>query len=636
MFLCIETGRWHEISRAIMEGKMKRILLSVFVLCLLATGLQAEDGDLVIEGKAVTGAVNIEGGTLEIPRSTTLPAACKIGDIYMDTNAPSGQRCYLCESTNVWVLQADGAGRTATIVVAANGSSAISKAQADYVCDGTTDEAEIETAINALPSVGGRVVLLEGKYNIDTTIDLASNMILEGQGIATKIVATADMLGMLAVSSKTNVIIKNMLIDGNNAATFENGIGICKISSADYITIEEVHIQNSLKGGIWINGSSHITVRGCVVSDINKGGAVGYSGIRCCKTDNFIITENYIVTGGAGLGIGLCCPRNGIVTNNYIKGPFDAARGGIWIGHFYQDAYNVQISDNIIDNVDKSHYGIAFIGGYINGYDLSHVQISDNIIMNAFRGIGGPTERNTNGIISDVQIHDNIVSDSTWGIYFSCSGVMENFSVENNLLSDNINSIFISPAIDHTLIVTKSGNVGIGATSPNEKLTVEGSLSLDEITAPSATAGYGKVYVKSTDSKLYFKTDTGTEYDLTSGGGAVPTLRAPELNDSSDPILLVTAELQNTILSNINSVGPDEWDFPPRTEGWNFIFIKEADQNVTLDPYGTESWWFRVNDMPYVAHGYGVPIYNNTPGRSTVTCFSTESGVYCTGDSGWE
>ena len=45
-------------------------------------------------------------------------------------------------------------------------------------------------------------------------------------------------------------------------------------------------------------------------------------------------------------------------------------------------------------------------------------------------------------------------------------------------------------------VYTTSGNVGIGTSGPNEKLTVEGVLSLDEISAPSATSGYGKLYVK--------------------------------------------------------------------------------------------------------------------------------------------
>lgn len=71
----------------------------------------------------------------------------------------------------------------------------------------------------------------------------------------------------------------------------------------------------------------------------------------------------------------------------------------------------------------------------------------------------------------------------------------------------------------HMVFVDASTNeVGIGASTPNEVLTVEGAISLDEITAPAATAGYGKLYVKSSDSLLYFKDDGGTEYNLTAGG----------------------------------------------------------------------------------------------------------------------
>ncbi|CAN0338391.1 unnamed protein product, partial [Chrysoparadoxa australica] len=48
------------------------------------------------------------------------------------------------------------------------------------------------------------------------------------------------------------------------------------------------------------------------------------------------------------------------------------------------------------------------------------------------------------------------------------------------------------------------GNVGVGDTNPIEHLTVGGVTALKETTAPSATTNYGKLYVKSSDSKLYF------------------------------------------------------------------------------------------------------------------------------------
>ena len=47
------------------------------------------------------------------------------------------------------------------------------------------------------------------------------------------------------------------------------------------------------------------------------------------------------------------------------------------------------------------------------------------------------------------------------------------------------------------------GNVGIGTTAPNEKLTVAGAISItDGITAPSATSGYAKIYVDTADGDL--------------------------------------------------------------------------------------------------------------------------------------
>jgi hypothetical protein len=61
-----------------------------------------------------------------------------------------------------------------------------------------------------------------------------------------------------------------------------------------------------------------------------------------------------------------------------------------------------------------------------------------------------------------------------------------------------------------------SGNVGFGTPSPNEQLTLDGVLSLDErIMEPSATGGYGKLYVTKSNSHLYFMDDSGSKYDIT-------------------------------------------------------------------------------------------------------------------------
>ncbi|PCH98704.1 MAG: hypothetical protein COB85_01050, partial [Bacteroidetes bacterium] len=64
------------------------------------------------------------------------------------------------------------------------------------------------------------------------------------------------------------------------------------------------------------------------------------------------------------------------------------------------------------------------------------------------------------------------------------------------------------------------GNVGIGTTTPDGLLDVEGGgIYISEIAAPATpNTGKGVLYEK-TDGKLYFKNDGGSELDLTQGGG---------------------------------------------------------------------------------------------------------------------
>lgn len=73
-------------------------------------------GGTMSGGVTFAGVNNFTSATLRIPNSTTLPGTCTVGDQYMDTDATSGQRYYLCESTNTWVKQGDGGGGGSLVV----------------------------------------------------------------------------------------------------------------------------------------------------------------------------------------------------------------------------------------------------------------------------------------------------------------------------------------------------------------------------------------------------------------------------------------------------------------------------------------------------------------------------------------
>src|SRR5690554_2584980 len=69
----------------------------------------------------------------------------------------------------------------ATLTVAASDSTELSKTQADYVCDGVDDQAEIQAALAALPE-GGKVILTDGTFNCAGVIAPPAGTTLSGQG----------------------------------------------------------------------------------------------------------------------------------------------------------------------------------------------------------------------------------------------------------------------------------------------------------------------------------------------------------------------------------------------------------------------------------------------------------------------
>jgi len=107
----------------------------------------------------------------------------------------------------------------ASFVVAAYNSS--DNENADFVCDGTDDQVEINDAIDNLSAIGGSIYLREGTYVLSDNIVISkSNVALMGTGASTVIKIkdnkNANMRAIYA-SSKSNLLIQNICIDGNNA-----------------------------------------------------------------------------------------------------------------------------------------------------------------------------------------------------------------------------------------------------------------------------------------------------------------------------------------------------------------------------------------------------------------------------------
>lgn len=172
----------------------------------------------------------------------------------------------------------------ATCVIAASDSSERSKASADHVCDGEGDQEQINVAIKSLPEAGGRVMLMEGTYDIRRVegqlggvLIERSNVVLEGQGASTKLVqAPAQETNVIRIIGPGvgHIVIRNLYVDANRDAN-PIGEGDPNVSHARFefcgikafcarpggggepchnITIENCYVMNARRLGIMLEG----------------------------------------------------------------------------------------------------------------------------------------------------------------------------------------------------------------------------------------------------------------------------------------------------------------------------------------------------------------------------------------------
>lgn len=180
-------------------------------------------------------------------------------------------------------------------------------ADCDYLCDGTDDQEEINAAIQALPSGGGEVVVLDGTYNITAAIVVSKeNVKLSGNGPSTVLKRMWDSSTQEGIiyAVKDGCQVENFHIDGNKANyTSANNSGILLLGD-----------NNIVKGNICSNNYSGIALTDAnssiIAENICKN---NYDGINLYGEGN-TITGN--VCDNNENGIFVSNGRNNAVTGN--------------------------------------------------------------------------------------------------------------------------------------------------------------------------------------------------------------------------------------------------------------------------------------------------------------------------------
>jgi len=219
------------------------------------------------------------------------------------------------EGTLGQIMQSQGPGvvetwepnpSSATLVVAA--SDSLHPERADYQCDGTADDVEIQAAITALPAGGGKVVLLEGLFTVsgDGTkcLFVPSNVHIQGQGGATtvKLAANQDcaifMNTGIAGAGNSNITISDMKIDGTKA-TQATGLGIhfgyvsnCLFQNLNIINCKQtgIFITRKSGSGLYTDQSTDCILKNLIVDSCDWDG-IGVTSDRIL-VDNCISSNN--------------------------------------------------------------------------------------------------------------------------------------------------------------------------------------------------------------------------------------------------------------------------------------------------------------------------------------------------------
>lgn len=156
------------------------------------------------------------------------------------------------------------------LIVAASDAPAGIKNRADYVCDGTADEVELNLADSALPTDQGAVVLSTGTFNLAApALITGHSRMFAGSGTGhrsnasqnssgTRLKAAAGFTGteLLRVQSTANtsplhgVTLRDFTVDGNAVGTAVDGV----LFRSHTARIENVHAVRCTGWGIRVRG----------------------------------------------------------------------------------------------------------------------------------------------------------------------------------------------------------------------------------------------------------------------------------------------------------------------------------------------------------------------------------------------
>jgi hypothetical protein len=336
-------------------------------------------------------------------------------------------------------------GNNPYILVAASDTESSIKAKADYVCDGTADEVQINAAIAAIPTEGGTVILAAGNYNTADKITMASNVVLKGAGVRTIIDAASFADDVLKADTLTNITISDLYIEADDRTSDAATPASLNIVDCTTVNISGMHFTGNGDGthpnpitdsgdGIRVDGGSNIKIsdiyvqghhhniyagRGCtnLIIDqiISETPGVEHICLEWDSNGEHTLYDNQRAT--ISNIVGITAGQSGVyvqdwqdVTINNVT-LYDTWSAGLMIDH----CINVT-ANNIIDIGNRGGGG-SVGGAFVVGIYTGTASETYNVTLSNINAVLANTVANTSGIsinAENVKVTNFTINDANY------------------------------------------------------------------------------------------------------------------------------------------------------------------------------------------------------------------------------
>jgi uncharacterized repeat protein (TIGR01451 family) len=361
--------------------------------------------------------------------------------------------------------EGDWGNRTPVVTVAASDSE---NQDADYVCDGVDDRAEIQDAVSYLINNfgGGKVRLFEGTYIFTEKLshDVAiygNNISIVGDNRENTVfkdctTGSGGFWFIFVSYNAENFLLENVTLVGRGRSVNGERNGIKATGPITRAVIKNCAAENHAAIGFYFSGA---TIAECWVVNCSVRNT-GAGGITFAKHTGGVIENNYILNNTvieAGIGSVKYSGASGIIVggiyhtviaNNIVQ---NCGKSGIRIRYF--GPYSTNSSENIIvqgnqcfnnDSLDENHAGIWVIGD--TDYNTKDIMVRGNRCFDnqdsKTQEHGIKIDENTENCTLD---NNYILSNDNCGILLQGSS---NDTIINNTASSHPSGIYVYSSDD--------------------------------------------------------------------------------------------------------------------------------------------------------------------------------------------